>query len=108
MIDFAYICNGSIQCQRDDPCQLRCPEYYRCRNNDCERRSTICDGDRSSGCAEEDGWKTGIGFQCVRNGEFCRLPQQLLVDDIQDCDQAEDLCYYWPDQSTNQRFRIVG
>ena len=44
----------------------------------------------------------------MRNGEFCRLPQQLLLDDVQDCDQGEDLCYDWPEQSRDGLVRIAN
>jgi len=92
-----YRCTSSIL--DFDPCDVGCRDYYRCSNNYCVLRSTVCDGDRNNGCKMEDhGWKTGIGFQCVRNGEFCLLPQQLLLDDVQDCDQSEDLCFDWPDK----------
>ena len=66
----------------------------------------MCDGNRLNGCPEDDGWKTGIGFQCVRNGEVCRLPMQLVYDDVQDCDQAEDLCFDWPDESRGPTRRV--
>jgi len=90
-----------------DPCDVGCRDYYRCNNNDCRLRSTICDGNHNNGCSEDDGWKTGIGFQCIRNGEFCLLPQQLLFDDVQDCDQGVDLCFDWADQLTNGLVRTA-
>ena len=64
-------------------------------------------GNRLSGYKEEDGWKTGIGFQCVRNGELCRPSQQLLWDDAKDCDQGEDLCYDWSETSTSGTYGIL-
>ena len=102
-----YSCNNN-SVQSFDPCDVGCPDYYRCRNNACVLRSTICDGNHYIGCPEDDEYKTGIGFQCVRNGEFCRLPQQLLLDDVQDCDQGEDLCYDWPEQSRDGLVRIAN
>ena len=107
LINHGYICNNTIQCNGIDPCDVGCSDYYRCNNNDCVRRSTICDRNPVNGCPEDDGWKTGIGFQCVRSGEFCRLPQQLLWDDVQDCDQGEDLCLDWSEQNTNGLVRIA-
>ena len=101
------ICNGSILCDDIDLCDVGCRDYYRCRNNSCIKRSTVCDGDRLNGCPEDDGWQTGIGFQCVRDENFCRIPQQLLLDDVQDCDQGEDLCFDWPEQGTNRSVRIT-
>ena len=93
LIDVGYICNGSVTCQGIEPCNVGCLEYYKCQNGSCVLRSTLFDGDSCNGCSEDDGWKTGIGFKCVRNGEYCRIPQQLLWDQICDCDQGEDLCY---------------
>ena len=96
LINYNYICNRSASCVEIDPCHVGCPDYYQCQNGDCVLRTTVCDGDSCDGCLEDDEWETAIGFQCVRNGKLCRLPQQLLYDGIQDCDQKEDLCYTLP------------
>ena len=100
LIDPAHICNGSVSCLGLDPCDVRCPEFYRCQNGECANRTTICDRNCFDRCLEDDGWKTGVGFQCIRSGELCRLPQQLLQDDVQDCDQGDDLCFDWAEQAT--------
>ena len=75
------------------PCVVGCGTHYLCRNQTrCVARITICDGKDVMGCAEEDEYDGGPGFQCIRNG-YCRIPQQLLWDGIRDCDQGEDLCF---------------
>jgi len=75
-------------------CDAGCASHYRCQNGQCMKRSTICDKSvcRSS-CTEDDGWKIGTGFKCTRNGQTCRLPQQLLWDNVKDCDDGSDICY---------------
>ena len=100
-IDVGYICNGSITCNGIVLCDIGCPEYYKCQDGSCELRSTVCDGNSCNGCKEDDGWKSGLGFQCVRNGDYCRIPQQLLRDQIQDCDEGEDLCFFNNNLPTN-------
>ena len=91
------LCEGRVTCTGVDACHLGCPGWYQCKDsNKCVSRSTICDGLISTGCPEDDEWKTGIGFKCIRNGRVCRLPQQLLYDDITDCDNGEDICFFIP------------
>ena len=96
LVDRQAVCLGDITCRDIDFCNIGCPNFYRCRNNECTPRSTVCDGNPCSGCDEDDGWTSGVGFQCFRNGERCKIPQQLLWDEVQDCDQGEDLCYILP------------
>ena len=59
----------------------------------CCHRDTVCNGKIEDGCPDDDEWAAGTGFKCTRNGRVCRLPQQLLHDDVQDCEQGEDLCF---------------
>ena len=59
----------------------------------CYQRDTVCDGSVATGCLQDDEWNTGIGFKCVKNGKKCRIPQQLLYDDIEDCQKGEDVCF---------------
>ena len=59
----------------------------------CCARHTVCDDVINSECTGDDEWSTGAGFKCVRNGKVCRLPQQLLYDNVQDCESGEDLCF---------------
>ena len=90
------VCTFTVMCPGLDLCNLGCTSVYRCENNDCVRRETVCDGFVTLGCAEDDEWQAGIGFKCVRNGRTCHLPQQLLYDDIKDCDNGEDFCFVSP------------
>ena len=87
------VCTSIVTCEGLDLCHLGCTSVYRCANNDCVSRETLCDGFATSGCAEDDEWQAGIGFKCVRNGRTCHLPQQLLYDDVKDCDNGEDICF---------------
>lgn len=81
-------------CDGITPCDVNCPSYYRCLNtSQCFPRLSICDGNSCNGCAEDHDWGKGTGFFCIRNGKDCILPQQLLLDDIKDCDSGEDLCF---------------
>ena len=100
LIDIGYFCNKTIDCNNIEPCDVGCPDDFKCQDGDCRRRSEICNG--YDVCDRDDGWKTGIGFQCIRKGKFCRLPQPLLWDQIQDCDQGEDLCYVNNNSSTEE------
>ena len=59
----------------------------------CRHRDTVCDDIVESGCPEDDEWSAGPGFKCLRNGKTCRLPQQLLYDNVKDCELGEDLCF---------------
>jgi len=93
LVHRAYLCNGTINCANTSFCDIGCPDYYTCRDGSCVHRTTVCDGNACRGCAEDDEWKTGIGFKCIRNGQTCRLPQQLLWDNVQDCDDGSDICY---------------
>ena len=87
------ICNSAVLCAGLHQCDVNCPSVYQCSDERCVRRETICSGEIYDGCPEDDEWGTGIGFKCIRNGNVCLLPQQLLYDDIQDCDGKEDLCF---------------
>jgi len=89
-----YVCNETIHCINMTMCDAGCASHYRCQNGQCMKRSTICDKSVcASSCPEDDGWETGIGFKCTRNGQTCRLPQQLLWDNVKDCDDGSDICY---------------
>ena len=68
------------------------------------KRDTVCDGSYRPTCPEDHEWQTGIGFKCMRNGEMCNLPQQLLYDEIQECDDGADLCFA---SSDNSSFKYV-
>ena len=102
LIDINYICNKTIQCETTDsegnisilnPCDVGCATHYRCRNNQCHLRSTICDGSLNGCRDDEDEFEGGTGFKCIRKGKRCRIPQQMLWDDVADCDREADLCY---------------
>jgi len=80
-------------CTASTPLSVTCPSHYKCRDGNCAKRTTVCDGNACDGCAEDDEWKAGNGFKCIRDGSTCRLPQQLLWDNVQDCDDGSDLCY---------------
>ena len=91
------ICEGLVQCSGLDECDIGCPSAYRCKGTGkCVSRDTVCNGEISNGCPEDEEWENGIGFKCLRNGKICLLPQQLLYDDIQDCDYGEDMCFVKP------------
>ena len=85
-----------------DRCDLNCPSFYQCADKRCVSRETLCNGETNDGCLEDDEWGNGIGFKCIRYGNVCHLPQQLLYDDIQDCDDGEDLCF-----SLNQENKLA-
>nr|XP_018670728.1 low-density lipoprotein receptor-related protein 2-like [Ciona intestinalis] len=92
-LDRGYICNGTITCGDVTPCDVACDSHYRCQHtSQCVDRSTICDGNSCNGCVEDIGWMGGVGFKCIRQGALCTLPQQLLWDNVKDCDDGEDLC----------------
>ncbi|XP_076814045.1 uncharacterized protein LOC143460429 [Clavelina lepadiformis] len=100
----SYLCNGVVKCHNATPCDVNCPSYYRCENNNCVERTTLCNGDEWDGCQEDDNWSSGAGFKCIRQGSVCRLPQQLLQDEVQDCDQGDDLCFTFFSNSDEIRF----
>jgi len=100
--DFNSLCEKLRSCTNGrSPCVVGCPTHFQCQNkSNCVARNTICDGKMESGCVEEDEYKGGIGFKCKRKGEEnCRIPQQLLWDNINDCDEGADLCYSNPFKS---------
>ena len=97
-------CNGVIKCAGLSPCTVGCPSYFLCRTNICVKRDTVCDGIYRTVCPEDDEWQTGIGFKCMRNQKTCHLPQQLLYDTIQECDNGEDLCF---EAIVNSAFKCV-
>nr|XP_039259229.1 G-protein coupled receptor GRL101-like isoform X2 [Styela clava] len=88
------ICKEKVVCSNMNPCDARCDSHYKCQNSECKLRSTVCNKNACDGCTEEDHeWNNGIGFKCRRNDEDCVLPQQLIHDDIADCDGGADLCF---------------
>ena len=99
----ASVCNKTIHCYGLDTCDVGCPSVYRCSSNKCVNRDILCDGKKERGCDDDSEWESGIGFKCIRNGKLCRLPQQLVYDDVQDCDGGEDLCF--PITSAMQQYR---
>ena len=60
----------------------------------CRPRDSVCDGIISTGCPEDDEWSTGAGFKCLRNGRTCKLPQQLIYDNVEDCERGDDICFF--------------
>ncbi|XP_076812331.1 uncharacterized protein LOC143459189 isoform X2 [Clavelina lepadiformis] len=102
-INRSYVCNQTIACHTGALCDANCPTHYRCQNHDCVERATLCDGNSCKGCPEDDEWTSGAGFKCIRQGKLCRLPQQLLWDGVQECDEGTDLCYL-----TTRRSNIDG
>ncbi|XP_076799429.1 uncharacterized protein LOC143444168 isoform X2 [Clavelina lepadiformis] len=87
-------CKALLSCHDVDPCDVGCATHYRCQGDaSCRPRSTICDGNSCNGCDEDTEWTSGVGFKCVRNGKPCLIPQQLLHDNVKDCDNGEDLCF---------------
>ncbi|CAK8693080.1 unnamed protein product [Clavelina lepadiformis] len=94
-INRKYVCDSYVRCDDVDLCDAGCPSHYRCQGEHklCVERSGLCCGENVMGCLENHGFKNGIGFQCVRKGALCMLPQQLLWDGVEDCDRGEDLCY---------------
>ncbi|XP_076812070.1 uncharacterized protein LOC143459012 [Clavelina lepadiformis] len=100
----SYVCNGVVKCHNATPCDVNCPSHYRCENNNCVERTTLCNGNEWDGCQEDDNWSSGAGFKCVRQGSVCRLPHQLLQDEVQDCDQGDDLCFIFSPKSDEKSF----
>ena len=91
-----HICNGIVTCKNISPCQTsQCAsKFYLCDDGvTCLPRSTLCDEDACNDCHEDAEWVNGPGFKCVRNGRTCILPQSLLFDDVQDCDNGDDFCF---------------
>ncbi len=94
-------CDDVIGCRNiGSPCRLEqcAASYYTCADGvTCVSRATLCDGDLCNGCGGDGGseeeWSSGPGFKCVRNGRVCRLPQSLLYDRVQDCDNEDDFCF---------------
>ncbi|XP_039247954.2 uncharacterized protein LOC120325854 isoform X1 [Styela clava] len=97
------ICSEEVKCHDLSPCDLHCDSHYTCQSGKCVLRSTVCDGSLCSGCEEDHEWNNGHGFKCPRNGIKCILPQQLLHDNISDCDGGNDLCFK-VDTDTMNRF----
>ena len=93
LLNRTYICDNLIQCRNVDFCDVSCVNYYRCRNNTCVPMTSLCNGISTDGCEEDQEWTNGPGFKCLREGSLCFLPQQLLTDQVQDCDNGQDLCY---------------
>nr|XP_039260639.1 uncharacterized protein LOC120336918 isoform X3 [Styela clava] len=88
------ICKEESICSNMNPCGAKCDSHYSCKNSQCVSRSTVCNANPCDGCTEEDHeWNNGVGFKCRRNGKDCVLPQQLVHDDIADCDGGTDLCF---------------
>ena len=104
------ICSGIIKCHGLDLCSLGCVNYFRCKSNRCVSRERVCDGKHGKHCPkhgehcpEDDGWNVGPGFKCIRNGKICKLPQQLLFDEEQDCDKGEDLCFFKENSNSTEK-----
>ena len=92
------LCGGELACAGVTPCELAvcATTHYTCDDGvTCRRRSTLCDGDSCNDCGSNSAaeWQNGAGFKCVRNGRVCVLPQSLLGDAVQDCDNGDDFCY---------------
>lgn len=88
----ADVCDQSVDCTGLSPCDMKCSSTYKCKSGACVGRDSVCDGVFDNMCPEDDEWQSGVGFKCVRKGKICKLPQQLLRDDVADCDNGEDLC----------------
>ena len=89
-----FVCNGSITCLNTNPCEIGCDSHYQCaKTSFCVARSTVCDRDACNGSPNNNEWEHGIGFKCVRNARNCILPQELLHDQVKDCDNGEDFCF---------------
>ena len=97
------VCSNLVECIGVDYCNAGCNNYYRCKNGSCVPTSSICNGILHDGCDEDTEWTTGPGFKCSREGNTCFLPQQLVVDGIQDCDQADDLCFVIDSEHVGKR-----
>ena len=97
------ICSGIIKCHGLDLCSLGCVNYFRCKSNKCVNRERVCNGKHEEDCPEDDDWSVGPGFKCIRNGEICKLPQQLLFDEVQDCDKGEDLCFFKENSNSTEK-----
>ncbi|XP_039257513.2 uncharacterized protein LOC120334123 isoform X1 [Styela clava] len=87
------ICDGIVSCSNLSPCDLKCKSHYKCTDGSCYLRTSVCDSNPCTACPEDHEWSNGIGFKCVRNGATCMLPQQLLHDDVEDCDGGVDICF---------------
>ena len=65
-----------------------CPE-----SSDRIPRSNVCDEDPCNDCLEEAEHSPRNGFKCIKNNQYCILPQMFLYDDVPDCQNGEDLCF---------------
>ena len=97
------VCKKIVECSNVDLCDAGCLDHYRCKNGSCADISTLCNGELRDGCEEDREWISGPGFKCVREGKRCYLPQQLIMDGLQDCDDGQDLCFEFNDQLLNER-----
>ena len=97
------VCENLIKCDNVDHCDVGCSDYYRCNNGSCVNIiSTVCNGN-FYGCEEDKQWISGPGFKCFREGNECNLPQQFVMDGIQDCDDGQDLCFEMDVRLLNRR-----
>jgi len=99
-----YVCRNLVTCNNIDYCDAGCSNYYRCKNSTCVPISTLCNGILNDGCEEDKEWVSGPGFKCVREGKVCSIPQQLVMDGMQDCDEGQDFCYELNDKQMNKRY----
>ena len=97
------VCNHTVSCTNIDLCDAGCTAYYRCKNGSCVPTSSVCNGVVDDGCQEDSEWTSGPGFKCIREGKTCFLPQQLVKDGVQDCDDGQDFCFELNEQQINKR-----
>jgi len=102
------VCRNLVSCDNIDFCDAGCSNYYRCKNKTCVPISTLCNGILDDGCEEDKEWTSGPGFKCVREGKICSIPQQLVMDGIQDCDDGQDFCYNLNDNQMNKRYVVLA
>ena len=99
-----YVCRNLVECDNIGLCDAGCSGYYRCSNGTCVAISTVCNGILNDGCKEDKEWISGPGFKCVREGKVCFIPQQLVMDGIQDCDGGQDFCFSLNEMQIDKRY----